>query len=137
MLDRLRPVLSAVRRELPSTTSFCGLRKTWEVQPSLEEKRFSGHSVLRSDWKKLIFVLFLALFLFGLALRTVDKIVLYFRLEQELRELTAQEEALRQEVGALKKERQFLEEDWYIEKLAREKLRLVKPGEILVRVLEE
>jgi cell division protein FtsB len=107
------------------------------VQPSLEEKRFSGHSVLRSDWKKLIFVLFLALFLFGLALRTVDKIVLYFRLEQELRELTAQEEALRQEVGALKKERQFLEEDWYIEKLAREKLRLVKPGEILVRVLEE
>lgn len=93
--------------------------------------------MLRSDWKKLIFVLFLALFLFGLALRTVDKIVLYFRLEQELRELTAQEEALRQEVGALKKERQFLEEDWYIEKLAREKLRLVKPGEILVRVLEE
>lgn len=107
------------------------------MQPSLEEKRFSGHSVLRSDWKKLIFVLFLALFLFGLALRTADKIVLYFRLEQELRELTAQEEALRQEVGALKKERQFLEEDWYIEKLAREKLRLVKPGEILVRVLEE
>jgi cell division protein FtsL len=93
--------------------------------------------VLRSDWKKLIFVLFLALFLFGLALRTVDKIVLYFRLEQELRELTAQEEALRQEVGALQKERQFLEEDWYIEKLAREKLHLVKPGEILVRVLEE
>jgi cell division protein FtsB len=93
--------------------------------------------VLRSDWKKLIFVLFLALFLFGLALRTVDKIVLYFLLEQELRELTAQEETLRQEVGALKKERQFLEEDWYIEKLAREKLRLVKPGEILVRVLEE
>jgi cell division protein FtsB len=92
--------------------------------------------VLRSDWKKLIFVLFLALFLFGLALRTVDKIELYFRLEQELRELTAQEEALRQEVGALKKERQFLEEDWYIEKLAREKLRLVKPGEILVGVLE-
>lgn len=93
--------------------------------------------MLRSDWKKLIFVLFLALFLFGLALRTVDKIVLYFRLEQELRELTAQEEALRQEVGALQKERQFLEEDWYIEKLAREKLHLVKPGEILVRVLEE
>ena len=107
------------------------------MQPYLEEKRFSGHFVLRSDWKKLIFVLFLALFLFGLALRTVDKIVLYFRLEQELRELTAQEEALRQEVGALQKERQFLEEDWYIEKLAREKLHLVKPGEILVRVLEE
>lgn len=107
------------------------------MQQSLEEKTFSNRSVLRGDLKKLIFVAFLALFFFGLALRTSEKIVLYFRLEQELRELSSQEEALRQEIGELRKERQFLEEDWYIEKLAREKLRLVKPGEILVRVIEE
>lgn len=107
------------------------------MQLSLEERESSSRSVFRSDWKKLIFVTFLALFLFGLASRTAEKIVLYFRLERELRELAAQEEALRQEVSELRKERQFLEEDWYIEKLAREKLRLVKPGEILVRVIEE
>ncbi|MCX7667887.1 MAG: septum formation initiator family protein [Atribacterota bacterium] len=85
----------------------------------------------------MIFVAFLALFFFGLALRTSEKIVLYFRLERELQELSSQEEALRREVSELREERRFLEEDWYIEKLAREKLRLVKPGEILVRVIEE
>ncbi|MGQ9473247.1 MAG: FtsB family cell division protein [Candidatus Caldatribacteriaceae bacterium] len=94
-------------------------------------------SDLRSDGKKLIFFLFLSIFLFGLTLQTAEKVVLYFRLERELSELLRQEEALRQEVAALRKERQFLEEDWYIEKLAREKLHLVKPGEILIRVLGE
>ncbi|MEN3185097.1 MAG: septum formation initiator family protein [Atribacterota bacterium] len=87
--------------------------------------------------KKFIFVLFLSFFFFGLTLRTSEKVVLYFRLERELQELSSREEALRREVAELRKERQFLEEDWYIEKLAREKLRLVKPGEILVRVIEE
>ncbi|MGQ9747899.1 MAG: FtsB family cell division protein [Candidatus Caldatribacteriaceae bacterium] len=94
-------------------------------------------SDLRSDGKKLILFLFLSIFLFGLTLQTAEKVVLYFRLERELSELLRQEEALRQEVAALRKERQFLEEDWYIEKLAREKLHLVKPGEILIRVLGE
>ncbi len=107
------------------------------MQPSLGERASSNRSVFRSDWKKFICVAFLALFLFGLLSRTAEKVVLYFRLEQELHELIAQEETLRREVGELRKERQFLEEDWYIEKLAREKLRLVKPGEILVRVIEE
>lgn len=107
------------------------------MQPSFVEKKYFGRFMFWGDWKKFIFIIFLALFLFGLVLRTSEKIVLYFRLEQELKELIAQEEALRREVGELKKERQFLEEDWYLEKLARERLRLVKPGEILVRVIEE
>ena len=35
----------------------------------------------------------------------------------------------------LKKEREYLDEDWYVEKLARERLQLVKPGEIVVKVI--
>jgi len=58
-------------------------------------------------------------------------------MNQELRTLTLQEEKLHRELDFLRKERQYLEEDWYIEKLAREKLHLVKPGEILVRVIEK
>lgn len=69
--------------------------------------------------------------------RTAEKIVLYYRMNQELRTLTLQEEKLHRELDFLRKERQYLEEDWYIEKLAREKLHLVKPGEILVRVIEK
>lgn len=107
------------------------------MQPSFEEKLSLPRSNLRSGGKKLIFFLFLSLFLFGLVVQTAEKVVLYFRLEQELSEVGLQEETLRQEVAVLKKERQFLEEDWYIEKLAREKLHLVKPGEILIRVLGE
>ena len=36
------------------------------------------------------------------------------------------------EVEKLETEKKYLDEDWYIEKLAREQLQLVKPGEIVV-----
>jgi len=107
------------------------------VSPYLEEKAFFNSSVPKRDWRQFFFLVFLAFFLFSLLSRTAEKIVLYYRMNQELRTLTLQEEKLHRELDFLRKERQYLEEDWYIEKLAREKLHLVKPGEILVRVIEK
>jgi len=73
--------------------------------------------------------------LFFFAPRFSAKVAEYVRFSRELEELTKREAELRTQIAYLAKERQYLEEDWYIEKLAREKLYLVKPGEILVRVV--
>jgi len=52
-----------------------------------------------------------------------------------MKELEEKERVLSEEVEKLEKEKEYLGEDWYIEKLARERLQLIKPGEIVVKVI--
>lgn len=100
-----------------------------------EGKRFSKLPVTEREWEKFLFIAFLALSLFFFNLRLSDKLVDYFTLAREMRELEEREKALSEEVEALEKEKQYLGENWYIEKLARERLHLGKPGEIVVKVI--
>ncbi len=100
-----------------------------------EEERFSKLPVTEKGWEKFLFIAFLALALFFFNLRLSNKLVDYFTLAREMRELEEREKALSEEVEALEKEKEYLGESWYIEKLARERLQLVKPGEIVVKVI--
>ncbi|MDD3698468.1 FtsB family cell division protein [Candidatus Sordicultor fermentans] len=100
-----------------------------------EEKRFSKFPVTEKGWEKFLFIAFLALSLFSFNLRLSNKLVDYFDLAREMKELEKRESALSEEVERLEKEREYLDEDWYVEKLARERLQLVKPGEIVVKVI--
>ena len=52
-----------------------------------------------------------------------------------MKELEERKIALSEQVEELQREREYLDEDWYIEKLAREQLQLAKPGEIVVKVI--
>jgi len=82
-----------------------------------------------------LFIGFLALSLFFFNLHLSSKLVDYFNLAREMKELEEREIALSEQIEELQKEREYLDEDWYIEKLARERLQLVKPGEIIVKVI--
>ncbi|MCS7242137.1 septum formation initiator family protein [Candidatus Caldatribacterium sp.] len=84
----------------------------------------------------MLFVVLFTFALFFFSPRFSAKVAEYVRFSRELEELTRQEAALQAEIARLTKERRYLEEDWYIEELAREKLKLVKPGEILVQVVK-
>lgn len=104
--------------------------------PYSEGKRFSESLPPEPKWGKVLFVVLFTFALFLFSPRFSAKVAEYVRFSRELEELTRQEAEVRAEIERLAKERQYLEEDWYIEELAREKLKLVKPGEILVRVVK-
>ncbi len=101
-----------------------------------EGKRFSESLPPEPKWGKILFIVLFTFALFFFSPRFSAKVAEYMRFSRELEDLTYQEREIRAEVERLAKERRYLEEDWYIEKLAREKLKLVKPGEILVRVIK-
>jgi cell division protein FtsB len=105
------------------------------VRPYSGVNRFSDSLPPEPRWQKFLFVVLFTFALFFFAPRFSAKVAEYVRFSRELEELTKREAELRTQIAYLAKERQYLEEDWYIEKLAREKLHLVKPGEILVRVV--
>ena len=104
------------------------------MPPFSEEKRFSKLPVTENRWEKFLFIGFLALSLFFFNMHLSNKLVDYFNLAREMKELEKRERTLSEEVEKLEKEREYLDEDWYVEKLARERLQLVKPGEIVVKV---
>lgn len=99
-------------------------------------KGFSESLPPEPKWSKVLFVVLFTFALFFFSPRFSAKVAEYVRFSRELEELTRQEAALQAEIARLTKERRYLEEDWYIEELAREKLKLVKPGEILVQVVK-
>ncbi len=105
------------------------------MQPYSGGKRFSESLPPEPKWAKILFVVLFTFALFLFSPRFSAKVTEYVRFSRELEELTKQEMEVRAEIERLARERKYLEEDWYIEKLAREKLKLVKPGEILVRVV--
>ncbi|MDI3543004.1 MAG: hypothetical protein PWP57_607 [Candidatus Atribacteria bacterium] len=100
-----------------------------------EEKRFSRLPAIEKGWGKFVFLIFLALCLFSFNLRLSNQLVDYFALGREVKELEEKKKMLSAEVEKLETEKKYLDEDWYIEKLAREQLQLVKPGEIVVKVV--
>jgi cell division protein FtsB len=61
--------------------------------------------------------------------------VIYWKTCERIEQFIREEERLQQEIAAMKKEKEYLHQDWYIEKLARERLNLVKPGEIVVELV--
>jgi len=106
------------------------------MRPYSEVEKFSKSLPPEPKWIKLLFVMLFTLSLFIFAPRFGGKVVEYLGFSREFEELTEEETRLREEIENLSKERKYLEEDWYVEELAREKLHLVKPGEILVRVVK-
>lgn len=106
------------------------------MRPYSEVEGFSRSLPPEPKWVKFLFVVLFTLALFIFAPRFGEKVVEYLGFSRELEELAKEEIKLREEIKGLSKERKYLEEDWYVEKLAREKLHLVKPGEILVRVVK-
>lgn len=99
-------------------------------------RKFSESLPPEPKWGKILFVILFTLALFIFSPRFSAKVVEYVRFSRELEELSRKEMELQAEIEYLTKERQYLEEDWYIEELARERLHLVKPGEILIRVVK-
>ncbi|WP_369018296.1 septum formation initiator family protein [Thermatribacter velox] len=65
----------------------------------------------------------------------LEKMVIYWKTCERIEQFIREEERLQQEIAAMKKEKEYLHQDWYIEKLARERLNLVKPGEIVVELV--
>ena len=78
--------------------------------------------------KRLAFYLLICCF-FGVIL--IRQQVTFYKLNKEYNNCSAQLDKLNQRKGELNEKYKLTQRDDYIEKLAREKLGLVKPGEIL------
>ena len=74
--------------------------------------------------------------LFAWSIGFTEKLVEYFRLSEETLIVESREEELKEEIAQLREQKKFLQEDWYIERLARERLNLVKPGEVVIRFVD-
>lgn len=74
-----------------------------------------------------VFAVILAL----LGLRSLD----VYRLDREAARLAALKRSLQQENAVLREERKLLHTPGYVEKIAREQLGLVKPGEIAILIV--
>ncbi len=85
-------------------------------------------------WK----ILFIALFTIALVLwmnQFLEKMIAYWKICEKIEQFTEEEKRLQQEIVAMNKEKEYLHQDWYIEKLARERFSFVKPGEIVVELV--
>lgn len=74
------------------------------------------------------------LFIAYMAVSYVTGFVQIARIKGEIRQVQAEIDAVEQHNEALREELMYLQSDEYIEKVAREQLGLVKPGETAVRV---
>lgn len=90
---------------------------------------------LMFNWRKILFSIIFALILLSWCFGFTGKLIDYYNLLDEENYLTKEEKQLHEKIGHLNNEKQNLNQDWYIEKLAREKLNLAKPGEVLIKVV--
>jgi len=90
---------------------------------------------LMFNWRKILFSIIFALILLSWCFGFTGKLIDYYNLLTEEAYLTHEEKRLYENIELLNSEKQNLNQDWYIEKLAREKLNLVKPGEVLIKVV--
>ena len=81
--------------------------------------------------KVLLAVIVLAAILILLGLRSLD----VYRLDREAARLAALKRSLQQENAVLREEKKLLHTPGYVEKIAREQLGLVKPGEIAILII--
>ena len=87
------------------------------------------------NWKKILFSFIFSLVLLTWCFGFTRKLIDYYNLVAEEMNLSQEEKQLYEHLDLLQEEKQNLNQDWYIEKLAREKLNLTKPGEVLIKVL--
>ena len=85
---------------------------------------------------RLRFVLFWILILGMLSAFIIGQVGVYNDLRGELDRITSLVEAERSEVESLEIQIQFFDNDAYIEELARERLGMVRPNEIVFRVVD-
>jgi len=90
---------------------------------------------LMFNWRKILFSAIFALILLFWCFGFTGKLIDYYNLIAEESNLSQEEKRLYEHIELLSKEKQNLNQDWYIEKLAREKLNLAKPGEVLIKVV--
>ncbi|BER93392.1 hypothetical protein M15_21360 [Atrimonas thermophila] len=84
---------------------------------------------------RILFITFFTIVLLLWINQFLEKMVIYWKTCERIEQFIREEERLQQEIAAMKKEKEYLHQDWYIEKLARERLNLVKPGEIVVELV--
>jgi len=87
------------------------------------------------NWKKILFSAIFALILLSWCFGFTNKLIDYYNLLIEEVRLLEEEKQFYEHIELLKEEKQNLNQDWYIEKMAREKLNLTKPGEVLIKVI--
>jgi len=90
---------------------------------------------LAFNCRKILFSIIFALILLSWCFGFTGKLIDYYNLLTEEAYLTHEEKRLYESIEHLNSEKQNLNQDWYIEKLAREKLNLAKPGEVLIKVV--
>ncbi len=100
------------------------------------EKRSLRSRVIKLPWWKILPACIFAAVLFAWSIGFTEKLVEYYRLTEEYQAVEMREEVLREEITRLREQKQYLQEDWYIERLARERLNLVKPGEVVIRFVD-
>ncbi|MCX6090153.1 MAG: septum formation initiator family protein [Candidatus Atribacteria bacterium] len=88
-------------------------------------------------WNRILFSLFFAFILLFWCSSFTEKLVDYYGISREQNKLEGEQQTLIEKIEALEKEKRLLNQDWYIEKLARDKLNLAKPGEIVVKVIDK
>jgi cell division protein FtsB len=81
--------------------------------------------------KVLLAVIVLAAILILLGLRSLD----VYRLDREAARLATLKRSLQQQNAVLREEKKLLHTPGYVEKIAREQLGLVKPGEIAILIV--
>ncbi|HEY6102527.1 MAG TPA: septum formation initiator family protein [bacterium] len=81
--------------------------------------------------KVLLAVIVVAAILILLSLRSLD----VYRLDREAARLAALKRSLQQENAVLREEKKLLHTPGYVERIAREQLGLVKPGEIAILIV--
>ncbi|HAX97362.1 MAG TPA: hypothetical protein DCY12_00320 [Candidatus Atribacteria bacterium] len=90
---------------------------------------------LAFNCRKILFSIIFALVLLSWCFGFAGKLIDYYNLLAEETYLSQEEKRLYNDIELLNDEKQKLNQDWYIEKLAREKLNLAKPGEVLIKVV--
>lgn len=103
--------------------------------PFSEGKMSFPPKINRLNIWKILFITLLTIVLVLWINQFLEKMVAYWKLCAKIEEFAKEEEKLQQKIANLSKEKEYLHQDWYIEKLAREQLKLTKPGEIVVEVV--
>ncbi|HSV31504.1 MAG TPA: septum formation initiator family protein [Atribacteraceae bacterium] len=106
------------------------------MQPYIGDERSLKSRGIRFFWKKVLIAAFFAVFLFAWSIGFTERLVDYHRVTRSLEEIQKREWELKEEIARLRQEQENLEEDWYIEMQARDRLNLVKPGEVIIRMVD-
>lgn len=107
------------------------------MRPFSAGKRYSPRNTdFEHFWKKMGIAVLVTAILWLWTTAFLEKLVQYQSLSLEWAKLDEERRFLEETVQSLQEEKEYLTQDWYIEKKAREELSLAKPGEIVVKVIK-